>query len=541
MPRISPFALPATLAAALLAPGPAGAQSRLWRANLADAGDFLPVLPRHSPDTSLIRGPGTGGPSGLFELSSEAGWNGVLRREDGSRTEILSAQGVQTLWARPGGGAALGVLHTGLLERNRHLEASRLEARLRTGREAFGLAWMQGLLPPRGGKSGKVRGDAFLDAAVLVPDRRRQGFAWMLAGGRLGIWRLEYGVTQEEIAEDASVLNLDTLGNRERVDGVYRARSLAHRLVVEAPAAGGTVSALAAYAWGRPRRPDGEFWFCDSSRSLHGRLAYGHRGGDGRGLSGLPGGGRAWADFREGETNSAGRRIPPGSEGLKRFHFARNHAVLWEAGLEAGPGAEARDPGTGRDRDPPPRGWRLGGLYRRLTWNSRPPEDALFSRRETLSYNRLGLSFIANLYGGLYKMSELVEGRVRADLAELDGSGSWRLGPFAGRAGLSLYRTGFQVRAAGVSLTQSLLATDTSDTFRTEYRGYLLGATPRLRIGLELGPLSLEAEAAQALPLVVEIREPGTAAGEGIGGEDGARYAPFRNGFAARARLVAGF
>lgn len=512
-------AFPAALLAAAFLAIPASAQSRLWRANLADAGDFLPTLRGNPPDTSLIRIPAGGR---LLGFESDAAWNGILEREDEGRTELLSAGAVHSLWARPMAGTALGLSWRDVRDRSRHVEPGELDARLGGDRRSLGIAWVQSVLP-------HAAGQPFVDLGVLVPDLRRQGHAWMLAAGREGVWRLEYGFTREEVEEEAVVTNLDTAGNGEEVRGLYKSRVEEHRLLARMPAAGGGVSVLLLYAEADPRRPEREFWFCDSSRRIQGRLAYGRSLGEGAPGRERFGAWQAWAEFQEAEAYSMGRRIPPGSEGVKRYHFARNHAVRWEAGAEAGPAIHRR------------MGWRVGGAYRRLSWTSDAPDDALESRRETLSYNRLGLSFIANLYGGLFKLSEMISGEAEAGIAELDGDWRGRLGPLEGGAGLSLYRTDFDLEARGHSLTQRLIVVDTSGTFHRTWRGWLVGAAPRLYAAADFGFARLEAEAAQSLPLHVEVRREDESGSRGVGDGDGARYRLFRNGFAARARLVAGF
>jgi hypothetical protein len=517
--RLASAALAAALLASALLPAPASAQSRLWRANLADAGDFLPTLRRNAPDTSLIRIPAEGR---LLGFESDVAWNGILEREGDGRTELLSAGAAHALWARPLAGTALALAWRDARDRSRHVEPGELDVRLGGDRRSLGIAWVQSLLP-------HAEGQPFVDAGVLIPDSRRQGHAWMLAAGREGSWRLEYGFAREEAEEEAVVVNLDTAGNGEVVRGLYKSRVEEHRLLARVPAAGGEVSVVLLYGTADPRRPDREFWFCDSSRRLQGHLAYGRSlGSAGQGNEGL-GAWRAWGDFQEAEAYSMGRRVPPGSEGVKRYHFARNHALRWELGAEAGSA-------VGRDL-----GWRLGGAYSRWSWTSDPPDDALDSRRETLSYNRLGLSFIANLYGGLFKLSEMVSGEAVAGIAGLDGGWRGRLGPLEGGAGLSLYRTGFDFEVRGHTLSQRLIVVDTSDAFRNSWRGWLVGATPRFFAAADFGFARLEAEAAQALPLHVEVRRQDGKGNRSAGDGNGARYRLLRNGFAARARLVAGF
>lgn len=525
----------------LLATQAAFSQARLWRATLLDPALAIPGLDRRAPDTALIggtesstlrgmappAGAGLPAPGRRLEWRSDAGWQGILHREGEAESEILAASTTQSLWLRMAGGTVLGLIGSGRLDRNRNLEPGELETRLGDDRRSLGGVWIQSLLP-RAGEEG-ASGDApFLDMAARIADIRMQGYQWMLAGGRTGRWRVEYGFIQEEILETARILNLDTAGSGEKISGSYRARFIGHRLVAMAPVAGGTASLLAQYGFGRPRRPQSEFWFCDSSRQLRGRLAYRRPF--------AAGAWEAWGDFQEAEAYSIGRRIPAGSEGVKRFHFARNHGTLRELGAAVFlPVSVAADGPTAGSW-----AWRLGALYRGLDGTSRPPEDALDSRRETLSYNRLGVSFIANLYGGLFKMSELIQGEAALGTAEVFGGGEGRWGLLRAGADLSAWRAGLMAEASGRTLEQKLLAVDTSDTFRIRYQGWVAGLTPRLTAALRLPYITVEAEAAQALPIFSDIRREG-AAGSARAEVDESRYALGRNGFAARARLVAGF
>lgn len=508
---------------------PSSAQSRLWNANLLDPRDLIPGLDRNLADTALIRAPGPGSHAGW---SGDASWLGVLHREDeGGKAEILSAGASQSLWARVAPGSFLSLDWTGTLDRNRRHEPFALDAGLGVERGTLGFTWRHSVF----GEASPAADRPFLDAAVRIPDRRRASFSAMLAGGVAGRWRVELGLVRQDAAEDAQVVNLDTAGNGETVQGLYKVRVEEHRLVVKSPIHGGDLSVLGSFGWSRPRRPETEFWFCDSSRSLRGRAAY-RRGGEASGGWAW----RAWGDFREGEAISLGRRIPPGSEGVKRFHYARNHAVLFELGGQGG--TEIPDE---MDRVLPEAAggfaWRAGGLYRRLEWSSNPPDEALDSRRETLSYNRLGLSFIANLYGGLYKLSEVVRGDVSLGLLEANGAGIWRLGPATAEAGLALWRARVDAEVSGETLSQRLVVVDTSAAFRKRYGGQVLGATPRLMAALDFRSLRLEAEAAQALPLWSDVGSLDGPGGEGGAGADRSRHALFRNGFEAHARLVAGF
>lgn len=508
---------------------PSAAQSRLWNANLLDPRDLIPGLDRNAADTALIRAPGPGTRAGW---SGDGSWLGVLHREDeGGNSEVLSAGVSQSLWARVAPGSIMSLDWTGTLDRNRRHEPGALDAGLGVERGTLGLTGRHSVF----GEAAPSAGSPFLDAAVRIPDRHRASFSAMLAGGVAGRWRVEWGIARQDVGEDAKVVNLDTAGNGETVQGLYKVRVEDHRLVVKSPLAGGELSVLGGFGWSRPRRPEREFWFCDSSRSLRGRMAYLREDGAPGGLAW-----RAWGDFREGEAITIGRRIPPGSEGVKRFHYARNHAVLFELGGQGG--TEIPDEMDGRGPGPSHGlGWRAGGLYRRLEWKSDAPDNALDERRETLSYNRLGLSFIANLYGGLYKLSELIRGDVSLGLLEANGAGTLHYGPATVEMGIALWRAGIEAEVSGETLSQRLVVVDTSASFRHRYGGQVLGATPRLRAALSFRFLRLEAEAAQALPLWSDVRRLDGPGGGGSSNGDQASYAPFRNGFEARARLAAGF
>jgi hypothetical protein len=489
-----------------LVPAAAMSQARFWEANLLDPSEILPTAFPRDPDTSVLPLP----PPGLrAALESRAAWDGAIDAEGKDAYEILSASALQRLWAAPLPQTALALLWTESLARNRFRDPDHIEARLGEERSALGGAFIQGL--------GSAEG-THVRAGVVIPDHERQEYTWALGAGR-GDWTWEYSLGQKESVEDVTVSDLDADGAGETVRGLYQERVMTHRLLLKAPLAGGRISFVGAFALGRPSRPvDQEFWFCDSSRALEGYLGYARscRGWEWRGRG----------EFRESEAFTIGRRIPPGSEGLKRFHFARNHAEVYGAGGDARRGS-----------------WTLGGNYRRLDWESDPPPDAFDARRETLSFNRLGLSFIANLYGGLYKVSELVDASARMDLAEARGEWDGRLGPLAWAAGLSLYRAGFSWEARGINLSQRFISLDTAEDFHRSLGGYVLGAAPRLRASLSFRRASLEIEAAQTVPITVEV-EDGRAGNESEDGSE-AGAAPerpaLRNGFRAQATLRAGF
>lgn len=443
-------------------------------------------------------------------------WTGWLRSEGQSFTEVASGRNTQTLWVRP-----MAQLHVGLtwfegMDRNRYSDSGHIEGRLGETRKGLGLTIVQHVLPG-------VPGRPFFDMGMGLPDAGRQAYVLMLAAGRRGAWRAEYSLAQGEVAEDFHVLNLDPGGDGELVMGRYNLETAAHRILIQSPMAGGRLSVLGAYGESKPRRPEGEFWFSDSTRRVDASLSYAHPWAWGRWT--------ALAVYREGEAFTFGRRIPPGSNGLKRFHFARNHAQAWEAGA----GRQPRDPETG--------GLRLGFSYRDYGWKSTPSKDALDARDETLSYNRLGLSFIANFYGGLYKAAEIIGGEFHSGawVAETE----WRVlartpaGGLEMTAGLSGFRTGFRLQVDGRTLTQRFLGVDTSAVYGPDLRGYLAGVTPELNLRWNLGRLRVEAGAAQIVPVSVSIENPREpAAAPSV---SSTRYPLFHNGFSAHLGIAAGY
>lgn len=548
-PGVFPF-LAFLLAAAL----PALALSRAWEANLASPGDFLFVggAAGATWDTYGLPYP-EGDWRAAYAASAE--WNGWLRREGAVTDEIASAGAAQALWIRPEPLLALALTWSHDLERNRYAEPGKLNASLGGRRSGMGMAAVYRLLDDGGADvgaeggapGGEAPGGVFLDLGLAVPEFDRHGFSWSAAMGNRARWRLEYALERRDVDEPFRVENLDSSGSGEMVEGTYRARTLSHRVSAELPLAGGSLALSGAYAEGEPWRPHGEFWFTDSSRRVEAAARFSRAIGRGTGMAW--GVWSAHASYREAEAISLGRRIPQGSEGAKRFHYARNHVRDFAAGVGRGPARRAGGtPGGpkggafGRE----PYGLGVGAEFRDYAWKSSPSPDALEARSETLSYNRLGLSFIANLYGGLFKESELLSGSMRASAWEAHGG--WRFGipvpaalggrsrPLSAAAGLSLYRTGFRLEWEGRSVSQRLLSVDTSAAYGSARSGRLIGATPRLEAVWNHGVFRIGAYASQVVPLSLETDGPGSG---GMGSDT--RYPPFRNGFTAALRLEAGY
>lgn len=511
MPRVIRLALGLGL---VLFQARAFSLSRIWSADLARPADLLPMGRPLPEDTSMIPYP-EGDWKAVYAGSLT--WTGWLRSEGASSySDVASGQAAQALWVRPMPQLDLGLTWFERMERNRYVDSGHIEARMGETRRGLGLTVVEHVLP---GASGRP----YLDAGVAVPDAARQGYAWMLAAGRRDAWHAEYSLAQGDVAEDFFVLNLDPGGDHETVQGLYRVRTKAHRILIKAPLGGGRLSALGAYGESEPWRPEGEFWFSDSSQRVDGNLAFSHPFALGQW--------RALTGYRESEATTFGRRIPPGSDGLKRFHYARNHAQSWEAGGERLP-AEGE---TG--------GLRLGLAYRDYAWKSTPSADALDARDETLSYNRLGLSFIANLYGGLYKAAEIIGGTFEAGawVADLEwrGRAETRMGGLEAVAGLTGFRTGFRLDVAGNTLSQKFLTVDTSAAYGPHIRGYLAGVTPELRLKWSWRRLGLEAGAAQIVPVAVSIEQPGKKPPLHPGAATS--YPLFHNGFTAHLSLEAGY
>jgi hypothetical protein len=529
---------------------PALGLSRAWEANLARPGDFLFTGAEAGAawDASGLPYP-AGDWRALYSASAQ--WDGWLRREGGegaATEEVASGGAAQALWIRPEPMLALALTWSHDLERNRYAEPGRLNAALGGVRSEMGMAAVYRLLG-----DGGAAGDAFLDMGLAVPAFDRHGFSWKAAVGNRARWRLEYALDRRDVDEPFSVENLDTSGGGEKMEGAYRARTLSHRVSAEMPLAGGSLALSGAYAEGTPWRPHAEFWFSDSSRRAEAGARYARAIGNGG-----DGSGRDWgvwsshASYRETEAISLGRRIPPGSEGAKRFHYARNHGRDFAAGVGRDPAPALKafkgfQGPAGREPD----GLSLGAEVRDYVWKSAPSPDALDARSETLSYNRLGLSFIANLYGGLFKESEIVSGSFRASAWEAHGA--WRFGipipsalggrnrPLSASAGVSIYHTDFRLDWEGRSLSQRLFTVDTSAAYGSARRGHLIGATPRLQADWIQGRFRAGLAVSQVLPLRFKTRGAGADAGEDAGGPAETRYPAFRNGFTAALRLEAGY
>ncbi len=496
--------------ALLILQGQSFSLPRIWEANLFQPSDIFPMGRPLPEDQSRIPYPDG---NWKVQYAGSLAWMGWLKSESRSFSEVASRNSEQALWVRPT--AHLDFAFTGFdrMERNRYLDSGKIEGRLGESRQKVGITVVEHMLP------GAI-GEPYIDLAVQIPDIDRQNFAWMFAGGRRGLWHAEYSLAHAEVMEEFNVLNLDPTGGGEKIQGLYNERTRAHRILIKAPLLGGKVSSLAAYSESEPRRPTGEFWFSDSSQRVDGSLSYTHPW--------YWGNWKASAVYRESEAFTFGRRIPPGSDGLKRFHYARNHAQSWQIGGE--------------------NIWNKYGLstgisYRDYGWKSTPSQDALDSRNETLSYNRLGLSFIANLYGGFFKAAELIAADFIANawVADMEWRSVMptRLGNFESRLGLSSFRSEFKFDVNGHTLSQRFISIDTSAVYGPHIQGSIIGVTPELSLQWGKGRMRLEAGVAQIIPLVVSIERSGKSTSQTS--QSATNYPIFHNGFSCHLNLEAGY
>lgn len=496
----------------LLLQGQVFSLSRIWQANLIEAGDLFSVKSIFEQDTTNIPYPEG---NWQFQYQGSLDWLGLMKKESSNPYEVSSRFFQNTFWYRPMPQLDMAVTEFHNSEKNRFLDSAQIEGTLGESRHSIGITLMLHLIPGQ-------NYEPFLDLGFKIPSIDRQDLVWLFGGGKRGLWHAEYSLARNLESENFFVRNLSPSGGGEEVEGFYKTEVVSHRFSIQVPLLDGRVSSWVSYGNSLPDRPKSEFWFTDSSRKIEGNLSimYPWFLGD-------------WAlsgSFRESEAITLGRRIPPGTDGLKRFHYAKNHAILWQLGAE--------------------NIWQKYGItagifYRDYSWNSRPSENALTIRNETLSYNRLGLSFIANLYGGFFKESELISGDF--------SSGSWiaqtnwqknfstHWGFWETKIQISGFRSSFNLDVEGKTISQKFLSVDTSASYGPHTKGFFTGVTPQFQVKWGLGKFSVETGVAQIIPIQIST--------EGSKGNSSSPSEPhtnsknplFQNGFSCHLNLQAAY
>ncbi len=289
------------------------------------------------------------------------------------------------------------------------------------------------------------------------------GFDWMQAPGSFhsGGIRWQFSTTFRDGSEQVDFQDNRPKGTGEKVQADFYSRLQSTSSQLEIPMGTGVLALCARYTSSKPTLPRSEYNLTDSSQTLRLGLAY-------RIPQSL---GSVWYAYEEGQARTIGLRVPPGSEGTKRFHYALTGTSLQEARFESRTWSLLRQGLSSLS---------LGGNS--LTLRSSPPADAIDERKETLSYNRLGLSYIADIYGGFSRNGELVT--TRGSLRQIEGTArhiqefrGWRMD-----LALPMALSWIDFDLDGQTVDQGVFSTTVDRTYAYGRSGRILSVTPRLSV-----------------------------------------------------------
>lgn len=364
--------------------------------------------------------------------------------------------------------------------------------------------------------------DLLLDFRAVTLLDYTLGFCWSRFGNleKSGETRLEFLQTFRDARDEFQFEDLRPAGSGERVQGTYNASYQSSSFQAEGRRGPGIWAGRAVYSWSRPNRPQTEYSFTDSSQSLI--MGASFRGGSHLSYLGY--------SYGEGQIRTFGLRIPPGSEGSKRFHYGFIQTSFQELRAESAPYFLLPHSSSS-----------MGLAASEYTLHSTPSPEAFSNHKETLSYNRLGLSFIADVYGGFSRSGELI--RMDGSVRQLE----WKLKHIQWisslclefSAPLILSLADFDLK--GETRTHGPFSTQIDRTYRFGKIGSILSVTPRLTGEWDLdtwgeGKLKLGGKVAQVLFLWSDLADKqGTSSkGGGIGEgalDPGSTYPIFENGF----------
>ncbi len=257
----------------------------------------------------------------------------------------------------------------------------------------------------------------------------------------------------------------------------------------------GPVTLKGGFEWSSPVTPQGEYGLTDSSRILNFGLLYGDEK-----ESTSP---TLWLDFQESAVHTQGLRIQPESQGRKRFHYAFNHGYRVDAGWRSAVWNWAAQANSR---------WGLLAGYGRF--NSAPDESAFAERKESLSYNRLGLSYIADVWGGFYQSAEFMEVSLRMPMVGLETRHVLHLDGLHLSFDLPIYFSHIDLEFYNETRTQLIFAVRREREFSYGLTGFIAVATPRLGISFRHHGLTLSARVAQTLPVWDNLENGGSDKGQ---------------------------
>jgi hypothetical protein len=299
----------------------------------------------------------------------------------------------------------------------------------------------------------------------------------------------EFLHTFSDIADPFHIVDLRPAGSGENVFGTFNTHYQGASMIAEIPLGDNLWTGSADYRWSRPDMAKSEYSFTDSSQSLRLGMAF----------TGPPPLAKIWYAYQEARVRTTGRRIPPGSSGSKRFHYALTSTSLHEMRIASTRRDFYSNSSTSME---------IAGNWN--SFNSTPPDEAINQHKETLSYNRLGLSFIADVYGGFARSAELVTIQGEMRQLELTPRHEQRLPWLRLELSAPMSLTWFDFSLDGESRTQELFATHVDRTYVYGRTGRILSVTPRLTVDGNLPPwgsakLKLKAKVGQTLLLWNDI------------------------------------
>jgi hypothetical protein len=228
--------------------------------------------------------------------------------------------------------------------------------------------------------------------------------------------------------------------------------------------------------------------------------------------------------------------VPPGSEGSKRFHYALSSHSLQELRMASASRVLLPNSSTSLG---------MAGSY--YSFQSQPPVDAMVQHKETLSYNRLGLSFIADMYGGFSRNGELIRLNGAVGQVEVSPRHEQRISTLRVALTLPLVFTWLDAALAGETHTQGLFSTDVDRVYGMAKRGRVLSLTPRLTGEWQVytwgqAELKIGAKASQSLFLWNDVANTnGTPAHQPPGSKQQSEYPPLANGFLGELSMALDF
>ena len=464
---------------------------------------------------------------GRFRLTTEYSRTPSLQKNGLDTATVRQVQEIQTLYLSVGSQADLKLGRYHKEDIYYYRDPKNYSANLKTQQHSIPFGTLYHVLNSNEPGS---KLDLLLDFRAVTMLDYTLGFCWSRFGNleKAGATRFEFLQTFRDARDEFQFEDLRAEGSGEHVKGTYNASYQSSSLQTESRLGPGIWAGRAIYAWSSPNRPQTEYSFTDSSQSLI--LGASFRGRSHLGYLGYT--------YGEGQIRTSGLRIPPGSEGSKRFHYALIQTSFQELRAESTPYSLLPHSASSMEL-----------AASEYTLHSTPSPQAFSNHKETLSYNRLGLSFIADVYGGFSRSGELIrmDGSLRQ--LELMPKHIHRISCLRFELAVPVVLSFIDFNFIGETHTEGPFSTQIDRTYQFGKTGSILSVTPRLTGEWDLAiwgerKIKLEGKVAQVLFLWSEIVDkPGTSSsaagngsglgsGKGPGGLDRvSNYPIFENGF----------